>query len=85
MCVIITNIYQYLKEETNMWDKSTSIYEPEVVAIKNAILEKGLADASAFEINKNFDISSGATHYPVVFIVDVSSSLREERVYNHCF
>ena len=68
-----------------MWDKSTSIYEPEVVAIKNAILEKGLADASAFEINKNFDISSGATHYPVVFIVDVSSSLREERVYNHCF
>lgn len=62
-----------------MWDKSTSIYEPEVVAIKNAILEKGLADASAFEINKNFDISSGATHYPVVFIVDVSSSLRAER------
>ena len=62
-----------------MWDKNTSIYEPEVVRIKNAILENGLAEASAFEVHKNFDISSGATHYPVVFIVDVSSSLRAER------
>lgn len=62
-----------------MWNKNTSINEPEVVAIKNAIIQNGLADPSVFEVEKNFDVSSGATHYPIVFIVDVSGSLATER------
>lgn len=62
-----------------MWNKNTSINEPEVVAIKNAIIQNGLVDPSVFEVEKNFDVSSGATHYPIVFIVDVSGSLATER------
>lgn len=62
-----------------MWDKNTSINEPEVIEIKKSLIEKGIVDASAFEIQKNFDVSSGATHYPIVFIVDVSASLRRQR------
>lgn len=62
-----------------MWDKNTSINEPEVIEIKKFLIEKGIVDASAFEIQKNFDVSSGATHYPIVFIVDVSESLRNQR------
>ncbi len=62
-----------------MWNKKTSIFEPEVEAIKRAVIANGLATPSVFEVQKNFDISSNATHYPIIFMVDVSSSLRAER------
>lgn len=62
-----------------MWDKNTSINEQEVIEIKKFLIEKSIVDATAFEIQKNFDVSSGATHYPIVFIVDVSASLKSQR------
>lgn len=61
-----------------MWDKLTSIDDAEVMKIKNIIQELGIADERTFEIRKNFDVASGAVHYPIVFIIDTSKSLENE-------
>ena len=61
-----------------MWDKLTSIDDVEVMKIKNIIQELEIVDERTFEIRKNFDVASGAIHYPIVFIIDVSKSLANE-------
>lgn len=58
-----------------MWNENTSIYEPEVVKIKNLLIREGIVSESAFELKKNFDVTSGANLYPVILLLDFSGSL----------
>lgn len=58
-----------------MWNENTSIYEPEVVKIKNLLIREGIVSESAFELKKNFDVTSGADLYPVILLLDFSGSL----------
>ena len=62
-----------------MLDVSTSIDAAEIEEIKNAVIREGTVEKEVFNVKKNFDTLSGATHYPIIFIVDVSSSLKTER------
>lgn len=58
-----------------MWNENTSIYEPEVVKIKNLLIREGIVSESAFELKKNFDMTSGDDLYPVILLLDFSGSL----------
>lgn len=58
-----------------MWNENTSIYEPEVVKIKNLLIRQGIVSESAFELKKNFDVTSGDALYPVILLLDFSGSL----------
>lgn len=58
-----------------MWNENTSIYEPEVVKIKNLLIREGIVPESAFELKKNFDVTSGEAIYPVILLLDFSGSL----------
>ena len=58
-----------------MWNENTSIYEPEVVKIKNLLIQKGIVPESAFHLEKNFDMTSGEAFYPVILLLDFSGSL----------
>lgn len=58
-----------------MWNENTSIYEPEVVKIKNLLIREGIVSESAFELKKNFDVTSGDDLYPVILLLDFSGSL----------
>lgn len=58
-----------------MWNENTSIYEPEVVKIKNLLIRQGIVPESAFELKKNFDVTSGDDLYPVILLLDFSGSL----------
>lgn len=58
-----------------MWNENTSIYEPEVVKIKNLLIRQGIVSESAFELKKNFDVTSGDDLYPVILLLDFSGSL----------
>lgn len=58
-----------------MWNENTSIYEPEVVKIKNLLIRQGIVSESAFELKKNFDVTSGDDLYPVILLIDFSGSL----------
>ena len=58
-----------------MWNENTSIYEPEVVKIKNLLIRQGIVPESAFELKKNFDVTSGDALYPVILLLDFSGSL----------
>ena len=58
-----------------MWNENTSIYEPEVVKIKNLLIRQGIVPESAFELKKNFDVTSGEALYPVILLLDFSGSL----------
>lgn len=58
-----------------MWNENTSIYEPEVVKIKNLLIRQGIVSESAFELKKNFDMTSGEAIYPVILLIDFSGSL----------
>lgn len=58
-----------------MWNENTSIYEPEVVKIKNLLIREGIVSESAFELKKNFDVTSGEAIYPVILLLDFSGSL----------
>ena len=58
-----------------MWNENTSIYEPEVVKIKNLLIREGIVPESAFELKKNFDVTSGDDLYPVILLLDFSGSL----------
>lgn len=58
-----------------MWNENTSTYEPEVVKIKNLLIRQGIVSESAFELKKNFDVTSGDALYPVILLLDFSGSL----------
>lgn len=58
-----------------MWNENTSIYEPEVVKIKNLLIRQGIVSESAFELKENFDMTSGEAIYPVILLIDFSGSL----------
>ena len=62
-----------------MLDVNAKIDMSEVVRIKDQLIKEGVVSASDFELKQDFDIASGATHYPIMFIVDVSGSMHGER------
>ncbi len=62
-----------------MWTKETSIHHPKVKAIKDLLIKNNIVSANAFDIPVSFDPKSSATHFPITFIIDISSSLKQER------
>lgn len=61
-----------------MWDERISIDDMEVIEIKNIIEKFEIVDEETFAMEKNFDIASGAPHYPIIFVIDISKTLEGE-------
>ena len=61
-----------------MWNEHTSIDDTEVIEIKNLIQQLEIAGEEAFEIQNNLDAASEAVHYPIIFLIDISKSLKME-------
>lgn len=55
-----------------MWNRYTSVNDQEVKTIKNILIESEKISQEDFCVQNNLKTESGATHYPVVLIVDSS-------------
>ncbi|MGN0268480.1 MAG: TIR domain-containing protein [Lachnospiraceae bacterium] len=53
-----------------MWNKYTSIKDQEVELIKEKLIKDGKIASEYFTIDNNLCKNSGATHYPIVLIID---------------
>ena len=63
-----------------MWNRHTSVNEQEVKTIKNILIESGKISQEDFCVQNNLKTESGATHYPIVLVVDSSEENTIERI-----
>lgn len=63
-----------------MWNRHTSVNEQEVKTIKNILIESGKISQEDFCVQNNLKTESGATHYPIVLVVDSSEENTIEKI-----
>ena len=63
-----------------MWNRHTSVNDQEVKTIKNILIESGKISQEDLGVQNNLKTESGATHYPIVLVVDSSEEKTIEKI-----